>query len=66
MSRIFLQPCFLRMKDWWMMRTIHGMSDELHQVLQGPACSTILVDDTNNFVDTRNFVFVFDYLLRTN
>lgn len=56
------------MKDWWMIRsdsssylthTIHGVSDELHQVLQGLACSTMLVDDTNNFVDTRNFVFWF-------
>ena len=46
--------------------TIYGMSNELHLVLQGPACSTMFVDDTNNFVDTHDFVFVFDDLLPSN
>ena len=46
--------------------TIHGMSNELHLILQGPACPTMLVYDTNNFVDTRDFVCVFDDLLPPN
>ncbi len=42
------------------------MSDELHLILKELACSTMLVDDTNNFVDTRNFDFVFDDLVPPN
>ena len=38
----------------------------MHLILQGLACSTMFVDDTNNFVDTRDFVVVFDDLLPSN
>lgn len=42
--------------------TIHGMSNELHLILQGPACPTMLVYDTKKLLTLAFFLFLMDLL----
>ena len=41
--------------------TIHGMSNELHLILQGPACPTMLVYDTKKLLTLAFFCFWWIY-----